>query len=283
VARSRWYSGAVSTSHTRADERILFERQSAYQQVTLVEERDGYLALTLDDVWQFHECDEHVFHEILADTPMILAPAPRRVLILGGGDGLALRNVLRYATVEAVTLCELDPAVIEMATAVPEMLALTEDAFADPRVELVVADAQEFIVDARSRPAYDVIICDFPAATSPELEPLFRPAFYAKLAGSLAGPDTVVAVQVSQDPAGFWPVCAAVEASFAWVHPMLVNLDPGGVDDCDWADFIIASVTPRTVQRGPAGATRFMRAALVDRLRIHNRSGEVFETLELCG
>lgn len=278
MVRPRWYSGAVSTSHTRADERVLFERRSAYQQVTLVEEHDGHLALTLDDVWQFHEGDEHVFHEVLADTPMILAPAPRRVLILGGGDGLALRNVLRYPTVEVVTLCELDPAVIEMATAVPEMLVLTEDAFADPRVELIIADAREFIVNAQSRPAYDVIICDFPAATTPELEPLFHPAFFAELAGSLAGPDTVIAVQVSQDPAGFWPICAAVEASFGWLHPMLVNLDPEGADDCDWADFIIASERPRTVQREPADATRFMRAALVDRLRIHNRSGEVFET-----
>lgn len=265
----------VLSSPTRADERILFDRRSAYQQVTLVQERDGHLAFTLDDVWQFHGADEHVFHEVLADTPMLLAPEPRRVLILGGGDGLALRNVLRYPTVEAVTLCELDPVVIEMATGVPEMLALTEDAFADPRVELIVADARQFIVDAQARPAYDVIICDFPAATSPELEALFGPAFFASLAASQAGPETVLAVQVSQDLDGFWPVCAAVEASFAWVHPMLVNLDPEGVDGCDWADFVIASFTPKTVQREPADGARFMRSALVEELRIERGDGGV--------
>jgi predicted membrane-bound spermidine synthase len=170
--------------------------------------------------------------------------------------------------------------VIEMATTVPEMRVLTEDAFADPRVELVVGDAREFVVDAGARPAYEVIICDFPAATTPELEDLFRPAFFADLARSSAGPETVISVQVSQDPPGFWSVCAAVEASFPWLHPMLVNLDPEGGEDCDWADFIIASAAPRTVQRDPAEATRFMRTDLVERLRITNRSGDELETLE---
>ena len=274
----------MSSTLTRADERILFEVQSAYQHVVLAQEPSGHLNLTLDDVWQFRSQDEHVFHEVLADTPMLLAPEPRRVLILGGGDGLALRNVLRYPALEAVTLCELDPAVVEMTREVPEMIALTDNALADPRVELVVGDARELVETQAlgrgpARGPYDVVICDFPAATSAELEPLFEAPFYTQLT-SLTHADSLVAIQVSQDPEGFWPICEAVEASFAWLCPLLVNLDLDGSEGHDWADFILASPRPQRVRREPPSAVRFVRAELVERLRIQNRGGPSFETLE---
>jgi len=270
----------VSSSLTRADERILFDRQSAYQRVVLAEEPGGHLNLTLDDVWQFRSQDEQVFHEVLADTPMLLAPDPRRVLILGGGDGLALRNVLRYPSVELASLCELDPAVIEMTREVPEMVALSEGALADPRVEVEIADARDWIRRG-DRPRYDVIICDFPAATSAALADLFAAPLFAALA-ELAHDQTLISIQVSQDPAGFWPVCAAVEASFAWLCPLLVNLDLDGSEGHDWADFIVASPRPQRVRREPPPATRLLRGELIERLRIRTapRRGDVFETLE---
>ena len=262
-------------THTRADERVLFEARSPYQDISLVEEPDGHLSLTLDDVWQFHTRDEQVFHSLLADTPMMLAPQPRRALILGGGDGLALRNLLRYPQLEHATLVELDALVIEAAR-VPEMVALSENCFADPRVELIIGDALEFIDRSAGPDPYDLIICDFPAATSPELARLFEAEVYASLARS-SHERSVLAVQVSLDAEDFWPVCAAVEASFPWLHPMLVNLDQSGTDPNDWASFVIASPSPREFVREASPAS-FMNRERLESLRILNREGARFET-----
>jgi spermidine synthase len=221
-----------------------------------------------------------VFHEVLADTPIMMSASPARVLILGGGDGLALRNVLRYPAVEQVVLCELDPCVLQMTRTVPAMVELSQASLADPRVTVVAADALTFIeTPAAQGQRYDVVICDFPAQTSPELERLFAPAFFHKLA-AITHEHSVVSIQVSQDPDGFWPICDAVGASFAWLHPMLANMDLEGLDDDNWADFVIASRSARCVCREPAPGLRFLSRERVPRLRIKNRSGDHFETDE---
>lgn len=260
-----------------ATERVLYSERSPFQDIVLAQEPDGHINLTLDDVWQFRSQDEHVFHEVLADTPILMAASPAKVLILGGGDGLALRNVLRYPAVEQVTLCELDPSVLQMTRTVPAMVELCQNSLADARVEVVAADAVCFIETVGER--YDVVICDFPAQTSPELLRLFSREFFRKLA-AVTHEQSVVSVQVSQDPEGFWPICDAVEASFAWLHPMLANMDVQGVEDDNWADFVVASQSAKAVRREPAPGLRFLSTARVSRLRIKNRSGDHFETDE---
>ncbi|PRQ05625.1 spermidine synthase [Enhygromyxa salina] len=268
------------------NERVLYRERSAFQDILLAQEPSGHINLTLDDVWQFRSQDEHVFHEVLADTPILMAASPAKVLILGGGDGLALRNVLRYPAVRQVTLCELDPCVLHMTRTIPAMVELSENSLADPRAQIIAADALSFVetVDAR----YDVVICDFPAQTSPELSRLFAPEFFRTLE-AITHEHSVVSIQVSQDPAGFWPICAAVEASFEWLHPMLANLDaadaagagdPPSGDDDNWADFVVASHTPQVVRSEPAEGVRFLTGPRIPRLRIRNRAGDHFETDE---
>lgn len=264
----------IDTPHK---ERVLYRERSPFQDIVLAQEPDGHINLTLDDVWQFRSQDEHVFHEVLADTPILMSAAPARVLILGGGDGLALRNVLRYPAVRSVTLCELDPCVLAMTRTIPAMVELSENSLADPRVNVVTADALAFIETVGER--YDVVICDFPAQTNIELERLFAPAFFRKLA-AVTHEQSVVAIQVSQDPDGFWPICDAVEASFGWLHPMLANMDLDGLEDDNWADFVVASQSAKVVCTQPADGLRFLSRERVSRLRIKNRGGDHFETDE---
>lgn len=259
-------------------EQVLYQARSDFQEIVLAQEPDGHINLTLDGVWQFRSQDEQVFHETLADTPMLLAERPARVLILGGGDGLALRNVLRYPELEQVTLCELDPLMLEMTRTVPAMIELTDDSLADPRVELLVGDALAFVEAGGDGKAWDVIICDFPAETAPALARLFDPHFFRQLL-PLTHAQSLIAVQVSQEPPGFWRVCDAVERSFAWVHPMLARLNLGGEED-DWADFVIASQAPKVARREPAEALAFLTGERIARLRINNRGGARFETEE---
>lgn len=264
-------------------EEVLFEHAGPPQHVRLVKESDGNLALTIDDYWQFSGREERVFHEVLADAAMVVAPRAARVLILGGGDGLALRNVLRYREVESVTLVELDAAVVELARTVPEMVELTEDSFGDSRVSVVIDDARAWVAraDPESRAAvpYDVIICDFPAPTSSELSPLFGRDFYATLAGR-GHDDTVVSIQVSQNAPDFWATLSTVNEQFGHVRPLLAELMPGQAHDEAWADFILASRRRMAPCRGVADAAEFMSGARLEAIEIQNRGGRRFETAE---
>lgn len=259
----------------------LYRSEAGGHEVVLVREEDGTLGLTIDGYWQFTSVEEHLFHEVLADAPMILAPAVPRVLILGGGDGLALRNVLRYREVERVTLVDVDPAVLELARTVPEMCALNERAFEDPRVEVVTADALTWIEretdDTAGGQPYDVVICDFPAPATEDLQPLFAEPFYERLARRCQ-PDAVVAVQVSQDLPEFWNTLRSVSAVFPWTAPLLLELVARPEDDEAWADFIVASRAERAPQRTPASDAAWLDAARLEAITIRNRSGPRFET-----
>jgi spermidine synthase len=266
----------VSTDLSPARE--LFSHRSDAQEVLLEQEADGSLSLTIDGHWQFSSRDEAIFHELLADLPMVLAPRIERVLILGGGDALALRNVLRYEGVRQVDLVDIDEAVMQMVREVPQMRELSESALEDPRVRVHVADAWDYVHRAARR-SYDLVICDFPACTDPKLERLFDAPFHRRLA-ELMDDAGVVSVQVSLDPPGFWDfVEGALEPSYAQLWPSLVALgDPASVDT-EWADFVVASHQPLRARRALApGASVVLRDDLLEAQRIQNRARSHFET-----
>lgn len=248
----------------------LFHRVSEHQEIELTREADGSLSLTIDGYWQFSTHDEHIFHEVLVDTAMVSATDPARVLVLGGGDGLALRNALRYPQVKRAVLCELDAAVIEMTRTVPQLIELSERSLEDPRVEVLTEDALVFL--PRTTEQFDVVICDFPVPEDIHDSPLFNGDFYGQVARVLA-PGGVVSVQVSREPDGFWPVLAAVESVLPGTQPRLARM----ADDL-WANFILASHSPRAPCRPLAPGLGFLTATAVDDLVIRNREGDHFET-----
>jgi spermidine synthase len=252
----------------------LFRAQTALQEIVLARRDDGSINLTLDGVWQFDSHDEHVFHEVLADVPMVLAPQVRSVLVLGGGDGLALRNVLRYPDVERAVLVEIDAAVIAMTREVEAMRELSASSLDDPRVQVRVEDAREYLRSTSER--FDVVICDFPAATAPELAGLFSRQLYSDV-DRVMHDESVASIQVSQDPPGFWDVLAEVEAVFPWAMPLLVELTTEGSPEPGWADFVVASRRARTPVRDPAEGTRFFTLERLPGLVIQNRSGDELE------
>lgn len=230
---------------------LLHGQRSEFQSIELWRDEEGFLELTLDRVWQFHEREEARFHAFLADAPACLAAQLGRVLVLGGGDGLVVRNLLRYPQVGRIDLVELDGAVIDLAREHVDVRALNEDALRDEKVHVVVGDALDFVESSNDGP-FDLIVCDFPAPTHPGLEPLFAAPFYARLARRL-GRDGVLCVQASCPPEVFWRVHASVRASFAWTRPLIAQLDPRfdarpQVSDA-WANFIIASHAARSPRR----------------------------------
>src|SRR5205823_12402392 len=135
--------------------------------------------LFLNGNLQFASADEYRYHEALVHPMMSAAAQPLRVLILGGGDGLALREVLRYPGVKDVTLVDLDPKMTSLSIAFPPLAQLNAHSFADPRVRVINQDAMIWL--AQTRDLFDGVIVDFPDPNSFALGKLYTTRFYRLL------------------------------------------------------------------------------------------------------
>lgn len=168
----------------------LFAARSKYQDVLLFESATYGKVLVLDGVIQLTEKDEHAYQEAITHIPLFAHPNPESVLILGAGDGGVCREVCRHKGVKTVTQCEIDAMVIDVSKRFLGTTVATS--FDDPRVNLVIGDAAEFIRDKAA--AYDVIIVDSSDPNEGPAESLFTPEFYANLAKALK-PGGIVCTQ----------------------------------------------------------------------------------------
>ena len=170
------------------DEKLL-EQNSQHQHLLIFENAKFGRVLTLDGVVQTTEGDEFVYHEMMTHVPILAHGEARRVLIIGGGDGGILREVVRHASVEAITQVEIDEAVVAMSkTYLPNHSA---GAFDDPRFTLVINDGFAFVRDSSEQ--FDVIIVDSTDPIGPG-EALFTQDFYAACKDRLT-PGGVVVTQ----------------------------------------------------------------------------------------
>lgn len=172
-------------------ERILRREHSAYQEILLTRGSAG-LGLRLNGRIQFQQQWERRYHEALVHPALSLAPARRDVLLLGGGDGLPVREILRYGDVQRVTLVDLDPRMIALSREEPRLVALNEGALSDERVRVIHEDAFRFV--AQSLDTFDVIIVDLPVPVSLSLSKLYSVEFYRNVAARLR-PKGLIAVQ----------------------------------------------------------------------------------------
>ena len=155
-------------------DKVYFESRTEHQHLMIFHNALMGRILALDGVVQTTEKDEFVYHEMMAHVPILAHGNARNVLIIGGGDGAMLREALQHASVEQVTLVEIDAAVIEMARAyLPNH---SQGAFDDPRANIVIADGMDYVRD--SDQTFDVIICDSTDPIGPG-EILFTEDFYA--------------------------------------------------------------------------------------------------------
>lgn len=168
---------------------IILSEATPYQQITVTRYRDR-VRLFLDHSIQFDTLDEYRYHEMLVHPALALAPRRRSVLILGGGDGMAVREVLRWPDVDAVTLVDLDPRVTELFRDHPQLAPLNDHALQDARVEVVTADAWSFV--EQSNALFDVVLVDLPDPKNLALSKLYSRQFYGALAERLSGQGIVV-------------------------------------------------------------------------------------------
>jgi spermidine synthase len=191
-----------------ADE-VVYTKTTAYQRIVLTAWRDD-LRLFLNSHLQFSSRDEYRYHEALVH-PGLAALNDRRVLVLGGGDGLALREVLKYPGVEQVTLVDLDPAMPALFSTHAELVALNHGSFRDRRVRVVSSDAMVWL--EQTPDLFDFAIVDLPDPSNFSLGKLYTSLFYRMLSRRLS-PDGAFVVQSSSPlfaPQSFWCVVRTVE------------------------------------------------------------------------
>ncbi|HYE13379.1 MAG TPA: polyamine aminopropyltransferase, partial [Pyrinomonadaceae bacterium] len=195
---------------------IVYSRTTHYQRIVVTQGRAGF-QLFLNGNLQFSSADEYRYHEALVHPAMALAGeggrAVRRVLVLGGGDGLAVREVLRHPSVEHVTLVDLDPDMTELSRRFPPLAELNGRAFDDPRVRVVNEDAMLWL--ERDEPPFDAAVIDFPDPNTFALGKLYTTRFYRMLRERLA-PGAAVSVQCTSPlfaRASFWCIVRTMEAA----------------------------------------------------------------------
>lgn len=154
----------------------LFTLDTGFQQLEIFTNPLLGRVMTLDGVVQTTEKDEFVYHEMLTHVPLLAHPLPKRVLIIGGGDGGILREVMKHPCVEQVTMVEIDAAVIEMAKRF--FPAHSAGAFDDARLQLVIGDGVAFVNDTQEQ--FDVVISDSTDPYGPA-EALFSADFYTAI------------------------------------------------------------------------------------------------------
>jgi len=159
----------------RYQDRIIYEEQTPYQKIVLTEWK-GYHWLYLNNNEQFSSYDEYRYHEPLVHPAMHASALRKHVLILGGGDGLAAREVLKYPEVEQITLVDLDEKVVQLCKTHPALAELNQGALDSPKVHAVFQDAYIFM--EKSRQLFDVIIIDLPDPKTADLARLYSEEFY---------------------------------------------------------------------------------------------------------
>lgn len=231
---------------------IVYSRTTPYQRIVVTNNKAGF-QLFLNGHLQFSSTDEYRYHETLVHPAMVLANAPRRVLILGGGDGLALREVLRHPSVEQVTLVDLDPGMTNLAHVFPPLARLNHQSFSDPRVHVVNQDAMIWLEETTD--IYDAAMIDFPDPHSFAVGKLYTTRFYRLLKQHLT-PEAAFSVQCTSPlfaRTAYWCIVRTIEAAGFTAKPYQVAVPSFGV----WG-FALARLSPFDPPRHAPDRLRFL-------------------------
>ena len=234
-------------------EQIIVRESSDYQRVVVTHGHAG-VRLFLNGNLQFNSKDEYRYHEALVHPAMAAHGAPKQVLVLGGGDGMAVREILRYPSVEQVTLVELDPHMTRLFSTLPLLRQLNADSLTNPKVKIVNADAFGWL-EQHPDAMFDVIVIDFPDPSNFALGKLYTTSFYALIdqhlrAGAYAVVQTTSPLIARRS---FWTVATTLEAVGLMTTPYHAHVPSFG----EWG-FILAGRRPWTMPRSLPTGLRFL-------------------------
>ena len=233
-------------------DRIVLAATSPYQRVVVTQGRTG-AKLFLNGNLQFAERDEYRYHEALVHPAMAAFGAPRRVAVLGGGDGMAVREVLKYPSVQSITLVELDPNMTRLFTQDPAMARLNGGALSSPKLTIVNTDAFKWLQAGTDN--FDVIIVDFPDPTNFSIGKLYTNSFYALLANRLSA-SGYAAIQTTSPLVArqsYWTIATTIESVGLTATPYHANVPSFG----EWG-YLLASHRPWRMPTALPEGLRFL-------------------------
>ena len=236
---------AMAEGELYADE-IIYAKSSPYQRIVITRWKDD-VRLFLNNHLQFSSRDEYRYHEALVHPGLQSLKEPRRALVLGGGDGLAVREILKVDSIQAVTLVDLDPEMTRLFSRHDVLTRLNLNSLNSPRVKIINADA--FLWLEENREFFDFVAVDFPDPSNYSLGKLYTTAFYRLLRRCLS--DRGLAVVQATSPLfarrSFWCVVKTLESVGFRTTPYHVYVPSFG----EWG-FVIASHQPyRKTDRYP--------------------------------
>lgn len=196
---------------------IIYKHSTPYQRIILTEDKGQY-QLYLNNNLQFNTKDEYRYHDLLVHPAMATAPSVKKVLVLGGGDGLAVREVLKYNEVEKITLVDLDEGMTKLFQQNEVLIQHNKNSLNNKKVTIYNEDA--FIWVKNNREKYDVIIIDFPDPSNYSLGKLYSTYFYKSLYESMTE-NTVITIQTTSPyyaPKSFW----CIHETVASIYPNII-------------------------------------------------------------
>jgi spermidine synthase len=237
--------------------KVIWAKQTPYQHLAVTQKGDD-TRLYINRVIQFSTRDEYRYHEVLGLLPMLAAQRHAHVLILGGGEGLLAREVLKFADVERVTIVDLDPEVFQLAKTFRPIVEANQGALNHPKVQLVAQDASVFLHNTTER--FDVILADLPDPSNEAVARLYSDWFY-KMARNALAPNGIYATQATSifnTSRAFWCIGQTLEsAGFGHVVPLRTYVPSFG----EWG-FFLASERPIPMPPLPADLpTKFLDSA----------------------
>lgn len=221
---------------------IIYMKESKYQKIILTKEQ-GDTRMYLDGSLQFSSTDEYRYHEVLVHPAMAYARKHDEVLVLGGGDGLAVRELLKYDDVKNITLVDLDPAVVNLAVSTHHLLELNEGSLLDSRVHVLHQDAYEFM--EHTEQWFDVILVDLPDPNNESLNKLYTKEFYSLLRNRLK-PGGAIMVQSTSPVFAtevYWTISRTIESTGLYTENFHVDIPSFG----NWG-FVMASRDPIVIE-----------------------------------
>ncbi|WP_345243474.1 polyamine aminopropyltransferase [Pontibacillus salipaludis] len=222
---------------------IIHMEDTAYQRIVLTKEQ-GDTRLYLNGALQFSSSDEYRYHETLVHPAMAKASSTKNVLLLGGGDGLAVREILKYKEVESVTVVDLDPRMTELAQTNFHLLQLNKDALSDERVNILNRDAFKYL--EQTDEMYDVVIVDLPDPNNESLNKLYTWEFYSLIRNHLNSEGAIMVQATSPVFARsvYWTISETIASTGLHTKNLHIDVPSFG----NWG-YVLASRTPTSMEQ----------------------------------
>lgn len=257
---------AWALDHRLYQDEVIYSEQSQYQKIVLTRYQDD-LRLFLDGSIQFSSIDEYRYHEPLVHIPLGLARNKSKILMLGGGDGLAARELLKYPEIKQIEIVDLDRAVTSLATLNKLLTDLNHNSLLNPKVKVKNEDALKFLENSSS--LYDVIIADLPDPNNEGLAKLYSKEFYRLIARHLTEEGVFVTQATSPyfSTETFWIIRNTIEDENLYTIPYHSNVPSFG----EWG-FILGS--KKVIDKNNAKVlvkTRFLTPEVISTLFVFDK------------